>query len=93
MDEGSNRPLQNQAKKQFTSLLANDYQMVVFKENRDDWRRAEITSNQVRHTIESRQFTDLATNPHFSTRDFRAVPKTYHTLVPEYDVSLNQFIA
>jgi len=47
------------------------------------------------HIIESRQFTDLATNPHFSTRDFRAVPKKYHTLVPEYVkdyVSLNQFV-
>jgi type I restriction enzyme R subunit len=42
----------------------------------------------------SRQFTDLATNPYFTTHDFRAVPQRYRTLVPEYVkdyVSLNQF--
>ena len=36
--------------------------------------KAYVTSDQVRHIIESRHFTDLATNPVFSTRDFRAVP-------------------
>ena len=58
--------------------------------------KAYITSDQVRHIIESRQFTDLATNPAFSTRDFRAVPAKYRTLIPEYVkdyVSLNQFAA
>jgi type I restriction enzyme R subunit len=58
--------------------------------------KAYVTSNEVRHIIESRQFTDLATNPMFSTRDFRAVPKKYRTLVPEYVkdyVSLNHFAA
>lgn len=58
--------------------------------------KAYITSDQVRHIIESRQFTDLATNPVFSTRDYRAVPEKYRTLVPEYVkdyVSLNQFVA
>jgi len=56
--------------------------------------KAYVTSDQVRHIIESRDFTDLATNPVFSTRDFRSVPKKYRTLVPEYVkdyVSLNQF--
>jgi len=58
--------------------------------------KAYVTSDQVRHIIESRQFTDLATNPVFSTRDFRAVPEKYRTLIPEYVkdyVSLNQFAA
>jgi len=48
----------------------------------------------VRHIIESKQYTDLATNPTFSSRDFRAVPAKYRTLIPEYVkdyVSLNQF--
>ncbi|WP_121241335.1 hypothetical protein [Sulfurisoma sediminicola] len=27
---------------------------------------------------------DLATNPYFTTHDFRAVPQRYRTLVPEY---------
>jgi type I restriction enzyme R subunit len=58
--------------------------------------KAYVTSDQIRHIIESRQFTDLATNPLFSTRDFRAVPQKYRTLVPEYIkdyVPLNQFVA
>jgi len=58
--------------------------------------KAYVTSGQVRHIIESRQFTDLATNPVFSTSDFRAVPKKYRALIPEYVkdyVSLNQFAA
>ena len=58
--------------------------------------KAYVTSDQVRHIIENRDFTDLATNPVFSTRDFRAVPAKYRTLIPEYVkdyVSLNQFVA
>ena len=58
--------------------------------------KAYVTSDQVRHIIESRDFTDLATNPVFSTRDFRAVPEKYRTLIPEYVkdyMSLNQFTA
>ena len=58
--------------------------------------KAYVTSGRVRDIIDSRQFTDLATNPVFSTRDFKAVPQKYRTLVPEYVkdyVSLNQFAA
>ena len=58
--------------------------------------KAYVTSDQVRHIIESKQFTDLATNPVFSTRDFKAVPHKYRTLIPDYIkdyVSLNLFIA
>ena len=58
--------------------------------------KAYVTSNRVRDIIDSRQFTDLATNPYFTTHDFRAVPQQYRTLVPEYVkdyVSLNQFAA
>jgi len=58
--------------------------------------KAYATSDQIRHIIESRNFTDLATNPVFSTRDFKAVPSPFRTLVPNYIkdyVSLNQFIA
>jgi type I restriction enzyme R subunit len=58
--------------------------------------KAYVTSGRVRDIIDSRQFTDLATNPMFSTRDFRAVPEKYRSLVPEYVkdyVSLNQFTA
>ena len=50
----------------------------------------------MRAIIDSRDYNDLATNPVLSTRDFRAVPAEYRTLVPEYVkdyVALNQFSA
>ena len=56
--------------------------------------KAYVSSDRLRDIIDSRQFTDLATHPMFSTRDFRAVPAKYRALVPEYVkdyVSLNQF--
>ncbi len=56
--------------------------------------KAYVTSDQVRHIIESRHFTDLATNPFFDSRAFKAVPPKYRTLIPNYIkdyVSLNQF--
>jgi type I restriction enzyme R subunit len=56
--------------------------------------KAYATSDRVRGIIESKHFTDLATNPVFSNRDFRAVPEKYRTVIPEYIkdyVSLNQF--
>ena len=56
--------------------------------------KAYVTSGQVRHIITSGHLTDLATNPFFSTRDFRAVPSRYRALITEYVkdyVSLNQF--
>ena len=58
--------------------------------------KAYVTSNQIRHIIDSEEFTDLATNPVFSTRDFKAVPEPYRNIVPEYVkdyVPLNQFAA
>jgi len=58
--------------------------------------KAYVTSDRIRHIIESRTFTDLATNPTFSTRDFKAVPEKYRVLVPNYVkdyVPLNQFVA
>ena len=58
--------------------------------------KAYATNGLVREAIDSRQFTDLATNPAFSTRDLRAVPRKYRTLIPEYIkdyISLNQFAA
>ncbi len=58
--------------------------------------KAYVTSDQIRHIIDNKQFTDLATNPVFSTRDLRAVPVKYREIIPEYVkdyVSLNQFAA
>ncbi|HSV72660.1 MAG TPA: DEAD/DEAH box helicase family protein [Chthonomonadales bacterium] len=56
--------------------------------------KAYVTSGQVRDIIDQRQYTDLATNPVLSTRDFRTVPERFRTLVPEYVkdyIPLNQF--
>jgi type I restriction enzyme, R subunit len=57
--------------------------------------KAYITSGQVRDIVERKHFTDFATNPYFSTKDFKAVPQKYRVLIPEYVkdyVSLNQFV-
>lgn len=56
--------------------------------------KAYVTSDQIRHIIETGQLTDLATNAIFTTGDYRAVPAKYRTLIPDYVkdyVSLNQF--
>ena len=56
--------------------------------------KAYATSNQVRDIVDGKRFAELATNPSFSTGDFRAVPEKYRNLIPEYVkdyVSLNQF--
>jgi type I restriction enzyme R subunit len=56
--------------------------------------KAYVSSDQIRHIIETKDFASLATNPILPTRDFAAVPAEYRTLIPEYIkdyVSLNQF--
>ncbi len=56
--------------------------------------KAYVGDGLVRHIIDTKQFTDLATNPVFSSRDLKAVPSDYRWLVPEYVkdyVSPNQF--
>ena len=56
--------------------------------------KAYISHDTVRGIIDRQEYTDLATHPAFSTKDFRAVPARYRALVPEYVkdyVSLSQF--
>ena len=56
--------------------------------------KAYVTSDQIRHIVDTGQLTDLATHPAFSTRDYRAVPDKYRKMIPDYIkdyVSLNQF--
>ena len=58
--------------------------------------KAYTTDRYTREIIDERQFASLATSPVFSTQDYRAVPKEYRALIPEYVkdyVSLNQFAA
>jgi type I restriction enzyme R subunit len=57
--------------------------------------KAYITDNRVRDIIETREFTQLHTNPTFNMNDFRAVPTKWRTTIPEYIkdyVPLNQFM-
>ena len=58
--------------------------------------KAYLTDGQIRHIIDEKEFADLATNPVFSTKDFKAVPAKYRALIPGYIkdyVSLNRFAA
>ena len=46
--------LENQGWKAFVRLLKNDFRTVIYKENRDDWRKAEIVVS----TVQSLQFNN-----------------------------------
>lgn len=60
--------LEDQAKKTFTMLLSADFQTVVYKENRDDWRRAEIVVTTVQSLLFNNKYQQL-----FSPTDFDLV--------------------
>jgi type I restriction enzyme, R subunit len=60
--------LENQAKKAFTILLKNDYQTAVYKENRDDWRKAEIVVSTVQTFMAKNRYKRL-----FAPDDFDLV--------------------
>src|ERR1035437_8837591 len=60
--------LEDQALKAFRKVLANDYKSVVYKENRDDWRRAEIVVTTVQSLLFNNKYQRL-----FSPTDFDLV--------------------
>jgi type I restriction enzyme R subunit len=60
--------LENQAKKAFVNYLKNDYQTVVYKENRDDWRKAEIVVSTVQTFLSKNRYKRL-----FAPDDFDLV--------------------
>jgi len=60
--------LEDQAKKAFTKVLANDYKTVIYKENRDDWRRAEVIVTTVQSLLFNNKYQRL-----FSPTDFDLV--------------------
>lgn len=60
--------LEEQAKKAFKNYLWNDYQTVVFKENRDDWRKAEIMVTTIQSISYDNKYLKL-----FSPSDFDLV--------------------
>ena len=60
--------LEDQANKAFKALLAADYQTVIYKENRDDWNRAEIVVTTVQSLLFNNKYQRL-----FSPTDFDLV--------------------
>ena len=60
--------LEDQAKKAFTALLSADFQTVIYKENRDDWRRAEIVVTTVQSLLFNNKYQRA-----FSPTDFDLV--------------------
>jgi type I restriction enzyme R subunit len=60
--------LETQAWKAFVRLLKNDFRTVIYKENRDDWRKAEIVVS----TVQSLQFNNKYRRL-FSPTDFDLV--------------------
>ncbi|MBI5652394.1 MAG: DEAD/DEAH box helicase family protein [Chloroflexi bacterium] len=57
--------LEDQAHKQFTFLLKNDFKSLIYKENRDDWRNAEIVVTTVQSLLFDNKYRRL-----FSPTDF-----------------------
>lgn len=57
--------LEDQAWKAFVRYLKNDYKSVIYKQNRDDWRKAEIVVTTVQSLLVNNKFQNL-----FSPTDF-----------------------
>jgi len=60
--------LEDQARKAFKALLSADFKTVIYKENRDDWRRAEIIVTTVQSLLSYNKYQRL-----FSPTDFDLV--------------------
>ena len=60
--------LEEQARRVFTGLLSNDYKTVVYKENRTDWRSAEIVVSTVQSLLFDNKYRRL-----FAATDFDLV--------------------
>lgn len=60
--------LEDQAAKAFTNYLKNDYKTVIYKESRDDWRKAEIVVSTVQTFLSNNRYKRL-----FAPDDFDLV--------------------
>jgi type I restriction enzyme R subunit len=60
--------LEDQALKAFKKVLANDFKTVIYKENRDDWNKAEIVVTTVQSLLFNNKYQRL-----FSPTDFDLV--------------------
>lgn len=52
--------LEDQANKAFVFLLKNDYQSTIYKENRGDWRKAEIVVTTVQSLLHGNKYKQFA---------------------------------
>ncbi len=57
--------LEEQARKDFTNYLKNDFSTVVYKENKEDWRKAEIVVTTIQSLLVNNKYRS-----HFSPTDF-----------------------
>lgn len=57
--------LETQAHKNFKAYLKNDFQTVIYKQNRDDWKKAEIVISTVQSLLSQNKYKKL-----FSPTDF-----------------------
>jgi type I restriction enzyme R subunit len=60
--------LEDQAYKNFVNYLKNDFTSIIYKENRDDWRKAEIVVSTIQSFLFNNKYKDL-----FSPTDFDLV--------------------
>ncbi|NPV39645.1 MAG: DEAD/DEAH box helicase family protein [Brevinematales bacterium] len=60
--------LEDQAYKAFVAYLKNDYKTVIYKENRDDWRKAEIVVSTIQTFLSKNRYKRL-----FAPDDFDLV--------------------
>src|SRR3989338_3345761 len=60
--------LEDQAHKNFKKYLENDFKSVIFKENRDDWKKADIVVSTIQTFIRYNKYKDI-----FSPTDFDLV--------------------
>jgi type I restriction enzyme R subunit len=57
--------------------------------------KAYTTDSKVRDIIDNKRYTDLNVNPNFTMKDYKAIPKNWREIIPEYIkdyISLNQFM-
>ena len=60
--------LEDQAQKNFVQYLSNDFQSVIYKQNRDDWKKADIVVSTVQSLSSQDKYKKL-----FSPTDFDLV--------------------
>ncbi|MFA6598367.1 MAG: DEAD/DEAH box helicase family protein [Ignavibacteriaceae bacterium] len=57
--------------------------------------KAYTTDGKVREIIDNKRYAELNVNPNFTMKDYKAIPKSWREIIPEYIkdyISLNQFM-